>query len=160
MQSTTQSQGNYKDSQFKNDVDQLNSFLRGEISAVETYDQAINKITDSRVSQQLVELRSSHSRRVELLRQRVVSLGGEPSSSSGIWGSFAKAVEGAAATFGVSSAIAALEEGEDHGRDDYRADLKDVSPDTRNFITSSILPEQLRTHSAMSALKRQVASSS
>lgn len=153
MQSNIQSKTSH-------DVDQLNSFLRGELSAVETYDQALGKIDDTRLQTSLRDVRESHDRRVDLLRQRIVQLGGEPASSSGIWGGFVKLVEGGAAAFGTSSAIAALEEGEDHGRDDYRADLKELAPETRSFISTSILPEQLRTHQVMSSLKRQLKAAS
>lgn len=142
------------------DVDQLNSFLRGELSAVETYDQALVAIDDVRIQTSLRQVRESHDRRVDLLRQRIVQLGGEPASGSGLWGGFVKLIEGSAATFGVSSAIAALEEGEDHGRDDYHADLKELAPETRAFISSSILPEQMRTHQAISTMKRQVKANS
>lgn len=140
----------------KADVDQLNSFLRGELAAVETYDQAIDKIDDFEIQASLRAVRASHDRRAELLQQRVVAMGGEPATSSGLWGSFAKLVEGSAALFGVSPAIAALEEGEDRGRDEYRRDLRDLSPDNKTFVATAILPEQLRTHDAMSVLKRQL----
>lgn len=150
MQSNNQSDIN------RTDVAQLNSFLRGELAAVETYDQALNKIDDSELREPLRDVRASHDRRAQLLRQRILVLGGEPASSSGIWGGFAKLVEGGAAVFGVSPAIAALEEGEDHGRDDYGADLHDLSPETQNFVSKSVLPEQLRTHDVVSSLKRQL----
>lgn len=138
------------------DVDQLNSFLRGELAAVETYDQALSKIDDGQLKKPLREARASHDRRADLLRLRIVKLGGEPASSSGVWGGFAKLVEGSAAVFGVSPAVAALEEGEDHGRNDYRADLHDLSPETQTFLSSDILPEQQRTHDLLSTLKRQI----
>ena len=140
----------------RSDVTQLNSFLRGELAAVETYDQALNKIDDARVEQPLREVRASHDRRAYLLRQRILVLGGEPAASSGVWGGIAKLVEGGAAAFGVSPAIAALEEGEDRGRDNYRSDLDDLSPETRSFVSNTVLPEQMRTHEMVSGLKRQL----
>ncbi|HXS17669.1 MAG TPA: DUF2383 domain-containing protein [Polyangiaceae bacterium] len=140
----------------KKDVDYLNSFLRGELAAVETYDQALNKIDDVQIEQPLRDVRASHDRRVDLLRERILGLGGEPVSSSGIWGGIAKLVQGSANAFGVSPAIAALEEGEDRGRDDYRADLQELSPETQKFVSKTILPEQMRTHDVVSTLKRQV----
>jgi len=140
----------------KKDVDYLNSFLRGELAAVETYDQALNKIDDVQIEQPLRDVRASHDRRVDLLRERILGLGGEPVSSSGIWGGIAKLVQGSANAFGVSPAIAALEEGEDRGRDDYRADLQELSPETQTFVSKTILPEQMRTHDVVSTLKRQV----
>lgn len=140
----------------QNDVDQLNSFLRGELAAVETYDQVLERIDDSRVKQPLWEARASHGRRADLLRERIAVLGGEPASSSGAWGGFAKLVQGGASLFGVAPAIAALEEGEDHGRNDYRADLSELSAETQDFVARNIIPEQLRTHDVVSTLKRQL----
>ncbi len=141
----------------ESDVKQLNSFLRGELSAVETYDQCIAKIQkNSQIVGTLEDARSSHERRVELLRNRVMDLGGEPARSSGAWGSFAKLVEGGAKAFGEAAAVAALEEGEDHGRDDYKRELKDVSPETSTFIRMELLPAQKQTHDALSRLKKTV----
>src|SRR3954453_1804696 len=97
-------------------VDQLNSFLRGELSAVETYRQALTKLQSHRDI--LKECERSHAARVTALADEVRRRGGSPSQTSGLWGQFATAVEGSAATMGEKLAIAALEEGEDHGRDD------------------------------------------
>ena len=136
------------------DVDQLNSFLRGEISAVETYDQAIEKLQEEpALGSTLANCRTSHQQRVEMLRDEIRRRGGEPSAGSGAWGTFAQLVEGGAKAFGKKAAINALEEGEDHGRDDYKSELDDLSPDLRRLVESRLLPEQIRTHDAMSALK-------
>ena len=140
------------------DVDQLNSFLRGEISAVETYDQALEKLADRpELARVLRDCRESHQRRVELLRQEIARAGGEPAMGSGVWGGFAKLVQGGAKAFGDKAAIAALEEGEDHGRDDYRRDVDELTPGVRALIESKLLPEQQRTHDALSALKKRFA---
>jgi len=136
------------------DIDQLNSYLKGERSAVETYDQAIDKMDDHGVRVQLQQLRDSHQQRVQKLVQRISMLGGEPADDSGVWGAFAKLVEGGAKIFGKGAAIATLEEGEDHGKKDYSRDLDKLSPSTRQFVQSEIVPEQMRTHDAMSALKK------
>jgi uncharacterized protein (TIGR02284 family) len=135
-------------------IDQLNSFLRGELSAVETYDQALAKLQDFPQRSTLQECERSHAERARLLAEEVRRLGGEPSDSAGVWGAFAKAVEGTAAALGTKAAIAALEEGEDHGRDDYKRDLDKLELSARTVIESRILPEQLRTHRAMSDLKK------
>jgi hypothetical protein len=141
----------------EHDIDQLNSFLRGELSAVETYDQALQKLsTEAAIASPLQSSRTSHQRRVELLRSEIRKMGGEPAESSGAWGSFAKLVEGGAKLFGKKAAIAALEEGEDHGRDDYARDLADLSPTVRTFVQMQLVPEQQRTHDALSRLMRQV----
>jgi uncharacterized protein (TIGR02284 family) len=140
------------------DVDQLNSFLRGEISAVETYDQALAKLADRpELARVLRDCRESHQRRIELLRQEIVRSGGEPATGSGVWGGFARLIQGGAKAFGDKAAIAALEEGEDHGRDDYHRDFDELSPALRALVESKLLPEQQRTHDALSNLKKRFA---
>jgi uncharacterized protein (TIGR02284 family) len=135
-------------------VDVLNSFLRGEISAVETYRQALEKVTQPEVRTPLQECLQSHSQRVMLLSEQVRALGGSPSTSSGVWGAFAKAVEGGAKSFGDKVAVAALEEGEDHGRNDYKRDLDKLDAASRQVVQARIVPEQQRTHDTMSLLKK------
>ena len=137
-------------------VDKLNSFLRGEISAVETYRQAIEKLRDKAEASTLSECLRSHEQRVFLLDSEIQRRGGKPAQGSGAWGAFAKLLEGGAKLFGVKAAIAALEEGEDHGRDDYKRDLEKLEPDARAFVQQQLLPEQLRTHQAMSSLKKRL----
>ena len=49
-------------------VGKLNSFLRGEISAVETYRQALDRVTDPAIRSQLQNCEQDHEQRIELLR--------------------------------------------------------------------------------------------
>jgi len=140
----------------KNTIDHLNSFLRGELSAVETYRQALDRLGEVTERAVLHECVRSHEERVTLLTNEIRRRGGEPARGSGPWGAFAKLIEGGAAMLGEKTAIAALEEGEDHGRDDYRRDLKELDPQARNFVQSEILPLQNRTHGALSALKQSL----
>jgi hypothetical protein len=137
-----------------NSVDQLNSFLRGELSAVETYDQAIAKLADEpAIVGKLEACRLSHQKRASLIREEITRRGGAPAEGSGPWGAFAQLVEGGAKLFGRKAAIAALEEGEDHGRDDYKAELEEMSADLRTFVETKLLPDQLHTHEVLSGLK-------
>ena len=138
-------------------VDVLNSFLRGEISAVETYRQALEKVEQTNVKTQLQDYMQSHARRVTRLSDQIRTLGGSPSTSSGVWGTFATAIEGGAKTFGERAAVAALEEGEDHGRNDYKRDISKLDSSTRQLVESRIVPEQQRTHDTMSSLKKMLA---
>jgi hypothetical protein len=135
-------------------VETLNSILRGEISAVETYDQAIKKLEGDRsIVEPLRICQSSHKQRVSLLRDEIARRGGEPAKSSGAWGSFAKLVEGGAKAFGKKAAIDALEAGEDHGLKQYRDDLSKLDAVTRSSLEERLMAEQVETHRAMSTLK-------
>src|SRR5438552_11745555 len=76
---------------------QLNSFLRGEISAAETYRMAIDKVADDRASTSnlglLREIQEEHGRAAQAIRERIRELGGEASDSSGAWGAWAKTIQ-------------------------------------------------------------------
>jgi uncharacterized protein (TIGR02284 family) len=135
------------------DIKRLNTLLRGERSAVETYQQCIEKMQQSPMVQQLRTLMTSHDMRVHKLSARITQMGGQPDDSSGAWGSFAKLVEGGAKAFGEKAAISALEQGEDHGIEEYTEELEDLTPPTRRFVETELVPEQQRTHNTLSAIK-------
>jgi demethoxyubiquinone hydroxylase (CLK1/Coq7/Cat5 family) len=134
----------------------LNSFLRGEISAVETYKQALDKIKDPAIRTQLQTCEQDHEKRIELLRERITSLGGKPDQGSGAYGVWAKLLQGGGDLLGEKTALSALEQGEDHGLNDYRKDLDALDGDTRTWVESNILPKAEQTHGTMSTLKRTV----
>ena len=134
-------------------VDTLNELLRGEISAVETYRQAIDKLGTSPTVAQLEGCRRSHEQRIAKLREQVNRLGGQPAKDSGAWGAFAKLIEGGAKAFGEKAAVSALEEGEDHGLKLYRTDLEKLDATSRQLVETDLLPAQEQTHRDMSSLK-------
>src|SRR4030095_9926265 len=121
-------------------VDALNGFLRGEISAVETYRQAIAKLDNSPARAQLEDCRRSHELRVATLKEWVERIGGEPATESGAWGAVARLVEGGATAFGERAAVSALEEGEDHGLKLYRDELAKLEPASRELVEKDLLP--------------------
>jgi len=131
----------------------LEALCRGELAAVETYNTALSSASLGHFRQQLIQCQRSHQNRVHLLGWRIHLLGGTPPESSGAWGVFAKAVEGAATIIGEKAAIATLEEGEDHGLNEYRSRLSDLDTDTQDFIQARVLPAQSETHGILRALK-------
>jgi uncharacterized protein (TIGR02284 family) len=139
-------------------VSTLNSFLRGEISAVETYRQAYERLRTTSYGDTVRDCMLSHEQRVNLLTREIQRLGGAPAEGSGVWGAFAKLVEGSATTFGEKAAIMALEEGEDHGRNDYERDIDKLDADTKQFVQAHCYAAQLRTHDTISALKKSLSS--
>jgi len=139
-------------------ADLLNRLLRGEMSAVSAYDIAIEKIEPAH-SQALRTCRDSHAQRCEMLTDRVRDCGAEPSEGPGIWGAVTDTLTTGAKMLGEKRIIGILEEGEDHGNKEYSKALDDKEADakTLNWISDNIFADQLRTHSAMSALQRSVA---
>ncbi len=130
-------------------VTQLNSLLRGEISAAETYRMAIDKAGDSANNAANVgllrEIQEEHGRAAQALRDRIRELGGEPSDSSGAWGAWAKLVEGAANLFGGDAgSLKALKEGEEHGLKDYNEGLDDIDATSAELVQNQLIPAQQR----------------
>lgn len=130
-------------------ITQLNSLLRGEISAAETYKMAIDKLSDSDSSHQsdcqcLRDMQEDHGRACQALRQRIRDLGGEASDSSGAWGAWAQTVQGTANIFGDKAALKALKEGEEHGLKDYDEARDDVDATSAALIESELIPAQQR----------------
>ena len=127
--------------------DTLNALLRGEISAIETYQQAMAKINGSGQAADLRGIHDEHIDAANILRKHIHGYGGQPEKSSGAWGSFAKAVEGTAAVFGATAALKALKEGEEQGIADYESALNDenLPADCKRLIESTLLP-QTRAH--------------
>lgn len=123
-----------------------NSLLRGELSAIETYEQAIEKFSQGPEAVLLRDIKSDHIRSVNTLKDHIRKLGGEPSSDSGAWGTFAKAVEGGAQLLGENSALAALKQGEEHGRSQYESAIEDedVMNNFKPIIRTELLPRQVQ----------------
>jgi bacterioferritin (cytochrome b1) len=126
-------------------IDDLNKLLRGELSATETYRQALDKIRDQyghdAKFQQLANIQRDHEQAAGELRSMIESNGGMPSNDSGPWGTWSNTVMGAARLLGDKAALSALLSGEKSGLEDYQDILqKGHTPDQvrhafRNRIT-------------------------
>ena len=128
-------------------ADTLNSLLRGELSAVETYYQALAKVGNEAGATDVRRIHDEHRQAADTLRQHVRAHGGNPDTSSGAWGTFATAVEGTAKLFGSAAALKALKEGEEHGVSSYEEALRDgdLPAECQTLIRSQLLP-QTRQH--------------
>lgn len=126
MQTTTTAAG----------TDTLNSLLRGEMSAIETYRQALEKLGKETGTEQLRSMQRDHRDAADGLWHHVGRQGEKPAEGSGAWGAFAKAVEGTAKVFGNAAALKALKEGEEHGLKQYQDALadKDVAADLKAHL--------------------------
>jgi hypothetical protein len=137
-------------------VANLNECLRGELSAVETYDLALAAVNDLEAARVLRQLRDQHEQRVLKLREHIRSHGGQPVSGSGAWGLFAKLVQRGADLLGDRAVAAALEEGEDHGVRTYTRHADDFQPQVRELVLRELLPAQQASHDLCHTLQRFV----
>jgi hypothetical protein len=129
-------------------IDQLNSFLRGEISAAETYRMAIDRAGSSDSNAANVGLlrgvQEDHGRAAQAVRDRIRELGGEATDSSGAWGAWAKFTQGTANLFGDVSSLKALKEGEEHGLKDYERGVVDIDATSAELVQNQLIPAQQR----------------
>ncbi len=123
-------------------IDHCNSLLRGEISAVETYGQAIDKFSNEPEVVILKAIRDDHRRAVTYLTDRIHSLHGLAETSSGAWGATTKAIQATANFFGEDSAIRSLEQGEELGQQAYESAINDadLEEETRLIVRDRLLP--------------------
>jgi hypothetical protein len=129
-----------------NTIDQTteicNALLRGEISAVETYTQASEKFTCSPKDDFLKRMCFDHEANADALRKIIWGVNAEASTTSGPWGGFVMAIEGAATLIGKSPALMILQQGEEHGVKVYKEalDNPEVSEDLKELIRDELLP--------------------
>jgi uncharacterized protein (TIGR02284 family) len=136
-------------------VTALNELLRGELAAVQSYDKALPAVEgEPRVRASLLECRASHEARAQRIREAVLQVGGEPTRDSGAWGALARSVSAGVRAMGLKTVVSTLEEGEDHGLKEYKDALPRLDAGLQHLISNELYPQQVRTHSVLSALKR------
>lgn len=123
---------------------QLDDLIRGEMSAVKTYDQVIAKIKDEKEVEKLKAIRDNHQNAVDKLKTHASKDVKEDAQSTGVWGTFTKAWTGGAKLFGDNAALKALSQGEEHGIREYKEALNDenVRPEVKQMIRTQFLPKQ------------------
>lgn len=126
----------------KDCIKACNELLRGELAAVETYTQAVDKFDSPQERGVLTDILRDHLHSVDVLREHVVAMGGDPSDSSGLWGNFTQAIENTAKLLGETPALAVLEAGEKHGIAEYEDALEreGVMFEIKENIREDLLP--------------------
>lgn len=134
----------------QNCISACNKLLRGEISAIETYQQALEKFTDSPHRGTIEGILDDHRKSADALRKHIADMGGVADTDSGLWGGFAKAVEGAAKLMGDSPATAVLKQGEEHGISEYKEAINnpEVMADAKVMYRDTLIP-RLQKHIAV-----------
>lgn len=123
-------------------IDICNDLLRGELSAIETYSDAIDKYSDEPGVMILRTIRDEHIDSANRLRSNVKSMGGDPDPDSGAWGGVTNAIQTTANFFGEGSALASLKQGEEIGRSMYEKALGNPEAlyECKEMIRTSLLP--------------------
>ncbi|PWT98347.1 MAG: hypothetical protein C5B53_06835 [Candidatus Melainabacteria bacterium] len=140
-------------------IDRLNSLLRDEVSAIETYSKAETRARSKHIREVLVFCQMQHQRRAQRLTERITTLGGKPSYNGHPWGALVKLIASNVFSFDEKLAIAVLEEGEDVGLISYKEALKKVDSASVRMIETDLLPTQIFTREMIHDLKESLADS-
>lgn len=123
----------------------LRRILRGELSAVEAYEQVIDKFGHERyrVLELLRSIAEDHEDAAFDITQMLRDEGVEPESDSGAWGGIVQTVIASAGLFGEVGALRALRTGEEFGLRRYEEALNEEQvPDRREYIRHRSIPTQ------------------
>jgi uncharacterized protein (TIGR02284 family) len=122
----------------------LDDVIRGEMAAVETYSQVIDKVESREEKEELRAIRDNHKDAVTKLQRLSNRPVKDDATDSGAWGTFARAWTGGAKLFGEKSAVRALKRGEEHGIREYEKLLTDekISNEIKEVVRSELLPKQ------------------
>jgi hypothetical protein len=132
------------------ETERLNALLRRELAALETYQQALERLQQDPSWVDLNRIQQDHGEAVDSLKEQVRHFDARPAGQSGAWGTWAKLVEGTAMFFGKTAALTALKEGERYGVRYYQSALFDenLSDESKALIRWSLLP-RTQTHLRM-----------
>lgn len=129
------------------DITQAKTLHRGELSAVETYDAVLAKLTTASFRTELTTTRAAHADAASKLRDRVTTLGGTPDTTGGAWGDWTSLTGAGVAAVSDPAALRVLKAGEQHGIRAYENALTadDVDETTKRLVRDDLLPK-LRDH--------------
>ncbi|MEW5917378.1 MAG: DUF2383 domain-containing protein [Gemmatimonadota bacterium] len=124
----------------------LNSLLRGEISAANTYGLAIPQVTASRSAdaERLRSIAREHDATVKHIREVIVQFGGTPDEATTVWPPFVRSVSGPGHVFVEAAALKALKDGEEQGLEAYHSALDNLNAETVTFVRESVIPARMR----------------
>ena len=123
---------------------QLDDLIRGEMSAVKSYDTLLKDIKDPAEKKKLQAIKKNHENAVSKLKGFATTDVLEDTETAGAWGTFAEAWTGGAKLMGNDTALKALRQGEEHGINEYEEALDDdnIRPELKQTIRTQFIPAQ------------------
>ena len=148
-------------------VRRLDQYLRGEISAIESFDTVLETLTgrldnpsqaspDPDEIEVIRRIRQDHAHQAARLRERIHALEGAPSDDSGVWGLWARTVMSTATLFGPTAQYKALKEGEEYGLSQYRQTLADLDEQSLVLVNEMLIPATIEHIDALAGLIARV----
>ncbi|MGH8588512.1 MAG: DUF2383 domain-containing protein [Gammaproteobacteria bacterium] len=141
--------------------DEMNNLLKSELSAIETYQQALEKEGPDpkhmTAVNELSAILDDHQRAASRIEAAIRQKGGEPVHGSGAWGTWSKIVMGTAQLFGDKAALKALKEGEESGLKEYEGVLGDTGipqQDRRTLISDLVATQRMHVQTLDGLMSR------
>lgn len=127
-------------------INNMEDILRGELSAIEAYQQVMETVNDNPEVTRLTEFLADHREAASYWKKKVRVEHETPDSMSGAWGTFVQAFVGSAKLLGNTAALKALKEGEEHGLNQYENLLAedDISAVDKDHLRKVLIPNQKR----------------
>lgn len=137
-------------------IDQMNSVLRGEISATEAYKSVLEILENDPDSPNLHQFLNEHQSAVSYWKDQIDREGAAHDETSGPWGTAVEAFVATAKLLGNVAALSALKEGEEHGLKLYEEMLAsdDLTMDQRNYIRDILIPRQRQHIARLEVMKK------
>ncbi len=153
---------NYYHSPLTQDVNKvvntnINEILRGEISAVETYDSLLEKIKNSSRHFILKTIREEHFASIRYWRDEALNQGKFPQLDSALWGDMVMLFVEASKSISTKTAIGMILKGEEHGLKNYQSmlDAQFLTVDQKKKIKETFIPNQKDHIGALNSILRQ-----
>lgn len=123
---------------------QLDDLIRGEMAAVKTYNVVLEKVKNPSEVKSLSAMKADHVKAVATLKKFATTDIKEDTVTAGPWGTFATIFTETASLFSDKAALRALNQGEEHGVDEYNEALadKNIGPELKKEIRANLLPRQ------------------
>jgi hypothetical protein len=120
----------------------LNTLLRLELTATQTYEEAMEILGQSPGAMDLKRIFDEHREAATTLGLHIRDLGGDPEHTAGPWGCWADIIEQTARTLGPRTAAEALKQGEEIGVVEYEGALhqEHLPADCKALINDNLLP--------------------
>lgn len=129
-----------------NESTQLDDLVRGENAAMKAYDQLLTDTKDEKMKTKLQAIRKDHEAAISKLSKYVAGKKDllQDTEDAGAWGTFAKTWTKGGQLMGNKTALKALQQGEEHGINEYEEALKDesLSADLKKTIKAELIPAQ------------------
>ena len=125
-------------------VNKLNSLAKLDYDALESYNEAIKKIDQSEIREQLSKFRDDHDRHFQVLSDLIIKYGGIPTSRSrDIRGVFLGTATTLQSMAGTEGTLKAVQTGEKITNDSYRdAISQDYPQDVKRVLEKNYDDEQ------------------